>query len=1050
MIEVIGAIAVVLTLAVVAIPSIRNFQEGGNHGAAIRNASSLNTAVQQYDQAGGLLTARVPVPLDVTSIKNPAQLPEFVVLNLLRGDENGGQVSAWQDIIFDDKGHRVIWVNPIYEEQSVYVGLGGERNDLVERIVASGSSGRFEVINDNGGRMGIVGFRRGDLVIASLPTATPLPPLPTPTPVPASSTSPTPIPTSTPPTPRATPTPLLPTPSPTAITSPTPTLTPTSTPIITLVNRAPTVSVTANQTKSVRGQNVTFTAAGTDPDGDKLQYRFRVPERVFAGRSSDGWSPYSDSRTITSKFTSVGDIKIEAQAKDPGGLASPIASVKVNIKNRAPVVTLRGPAQAMRTTPVSFEAHGQDADQDPLLYSFKPQGGQWSSFGPSNLFTHSFAKLGAQSAEVRTKDSMGSISKPASASILVTPDTYELRANVVVSGSNVTPAQAISLSNISPQGQKIPAKQRHQFSFTPTSGWVIESITGANGFVKTNQTRIAGGTANVNMDRDQVVTIKVKPRPLAYYWNKVMPKGRGNAYPAKSISESGTSFTSALRAGGNNEASIQSKLGEITWKKTNWSYEKLDAGDLREVLKDLGYTGINAKVNHNGNLVANTRQGDAKIIGKNVRENNDSITLTVRGKFQVGRTITTTAKKEGFNNKGNWLRIGGHNVNYYWVSKKVFKTYNHGKSSHIAMIDGETGEFLGKVSVDDRPSIGQIYGSLGKVVGSAVGEEEVNPAISEKLTDKYGISTNGSPVAVDLNGNGMLDLLSDGMWQRNPERTMIASALRKFKLDGEHEKLWEWISNEDGLLVYNPEQKEEMEVTGKELFGNYTFGEKWQHGYEPLSTLDKDGNGRLEGAELAVISVWKDQNMDAKVQKGELLSPKQLRIVAIYTKPEFDQYANAMVEQGVRIQGQKGQDDTLLSTWDWISYGGLDLDTELSENMILNMVSNYEIKGGGIFDKSNLYFGPAIGGYRVFWTIQPNDFTTNNDPFILADDIVTWDGNVFDGDANPIPVRVRATLTDKGKSLKGSTTLGDGTVQSWEGTLNGGLPLSNLNIFTGN
>jgi hypothetical protein len=44
--------------AVVAIPSIKSFSEGGKQGAAARNSSALNSAVAQYDQAGGLLTPR--------------------------------------------------------------------------------------------------------------------------------------------------------------------------------------------------------------------------------------------------------------------------------------------------------------------------------------------------------------------------------------------------------------------------------------------------------------------------------------------------------------------------------------------------------------------------------------------------------------------------------------------------------------------------------------------------------------------------------------------------------------------------------------------------------------------------------------------------------------------------------------------------------------------------------------------------------------------------------------------------------------------------------
>lgn len=46
-IELFGVVALALTLAVVAIPSIKSFSEGVKQGAAVRNASFLNSAVQQ-------------------------------------------------------------------------------------------------------------------------------------------------------------------------------------------------------------------------------------------------------------------------------------------------------------------------------------------------------------------------------------------------------------------------------------------------------------------------------------------------------------------------------------------------------------------------------------------------------------------------------------------------------------------------------------------------------------------------------------------------------------------------------------------------------------------------------------------------------------------------------------------------------------------------------------------------------------------------------------------------------------------------------------------
>jgi type II secretory pathway pseudopilin PulG len=304
LIEVLGVVVILLILSIIAVPSLRNFQEGGKYGTAVRNASSLNSAVQQFDQSGGLLTARVAVPTNISSIKDASQLPELAVLNLLRGNEYGGQISPYQEPIFDDKGYRVIWVNSINEEQTVHDGLSGDRNDLAERLVTAGEGGRFEVINDTSGRMGIVGFQRGTLLVAATTddsaTPTPTPIIPTPTPA-----TPTPAPT----TPIPTPTPVPATPVP---------------------NAAPSIRLSASQSNPLVGQMVTFNATGTDPDGDSLVYRFEI-EGV--------WSAYNTASSTQKSFATAGQQTVKAQARDSRLAVSNIAEVTVSASAPTPTPT---------------------------------------------------------------------------------------------------------------------------------------------------------------------------------------------------------------------------------------------------------------------------------------------------------------------------------------------------------------------------------------------------------------------------------------------------------------------------------------------------------------------------------------------------------------------------------------------------------------------------------------------------------------------------------------------------------------------------------------
>ena len=183
--EVLAVVAVVLLLTALAIPGYKAMNTGADQSTAVRNAETLNSAVQQYDQAGGLMTAKVVVPSDVSSIKSPSSLPEMMALNLLR-DANqtaaGELVSSWQEPVFSDKGYRVVWANSLNaaEAERTTGTIGGLRNIAAERAIAKGIGGRFVVLAPDAqlGRLGITGFQEAPFEAepaAPAPAATPLP-----------------------------------------------------------------------------------------------------------------------------------------------------------------------------------------------------------------------------------------------------------------------------------------------------------------------------------------------------------------------------------------------------------------------------------------------------------------------------------------------------------------------------------------------------------------------------------------------------------------------------------------------------------------------------------------------------------------------------------------------------------------------------------------------------------------------------------------------------------------------------------------------------------
>lgn len=163
--EVMGVVAVVLVLSVLAVSSIKNSSEAAKQNVVIRNAATLNSAVQQYDQAGGLMTAQVTVPANVTGIKNKNNLPEMQVLSLLRDAKSGSGelVSSWQEPVFSNEGYRAVWVNSLAPAEALKSTLtvSGLRNEGAEAAMVAGNGGRFEVIGPEPGRLGIVAFNKG-------------------------------------------------------------------------------------------------------------------------------------------------------------------------------------------------------------------------------------------------------------------------------------------------------------------------------------------------------------------------------------------------------------------------------------------------------------------------------------------------------------------------------------------------------------------------------------------------------------------------------------------------------------------------------------------------------------------------------------------------------------------------------------------------------------------------------------------------------------------------------------------------------------------------
>ena len=109
--------------------------------------------------------------------------------------------------------------------------------------------------------------------------------------------------------------------------------------------------------------------------------------------------------------------------------------------------------------------------------------------------------------------------------------------------------------------------------------------------------------------------------------------------------------------------------------------------------------------------------------------------------------------------------------------------------------------------------------------------------------------------------------------------------------------LWKG-SSKAPLLVYDPDHNGKIN-DGTQLFGNWTFGGKrtaslgagvgpslWRDGFEALASLDADGDGKIDNAELKPLALWFDDNQNGIAEPGEVIPVADLGVTAIYYQPD--------------------------------------------------------------------------------------------------------------------------------------------------------------------
>ncbi len=91
---------------------------------------------------------------------------------------------------------------------------------------------------------------------------------------------------------------------------------------------------------------------------------------------------------------------------------------------------------------------------------------------------------------------------------------------------------------------------------------------------------------------------------------------------------------------------------------------------------------------------------------------------------------------------------------------------------------------------------------------------------------------------------------------------------------------WTWLNDRAAWLVYDAQGDGQI-TSATQMFGSATFMLFWENGYDALSTLDDNADGRLTGAELDRLALWHDANANGVSEPGEVRSLSEYGIKSL-------------------------------------------------------------------------------------------------------------------------------------------------------------------------
>ena len=193
-------------------------------------------------------------------------------------------------------------------------------------------------------------------------------------------------------------------------------------------------------------------------------------------------------------------------------------------------------------------------------------------------------------------------------------------------------------------------------------------------------------------------------------------------------------------------------------------------------------------------------------------------------------------------------------------SRSTSLTLDHFESSNIITPSNDA------IIIGDIDDLTKAYGAQGSVTNNL----DVHEYQVYQINDSYVLS----PIVLDLDGDGKIEA-SNGQYLAHA-KTFKNEGAAMFDFYGNGFPVYtEWVGANDGLLC---RPNADGTINGTNLFGT---ANGYANGFDEMSSLDKNNDGVLSGAELEGLFVWQDKNANGIADAGELTSVQALGISSI-------------------------------------------------------------------------------------------------------------------------------------------------------------------------